>query len=190
MQRSGRYRRPRLQSATSTAPLLSNDLQAEATLNLDFRSGVLDPRIDFQRTTTGTYYRGPFNQNLLIDSEALNATSWAKLGLSGGAAPIVTANDTIAPNGTLTADKVEFNANLVGGRSLMRQVGYATTVGLSYHYSLWIKGVVGGEQVLIRDTAGTNYALVTATTDWVRVSLAHGAATSTASPRASRTCWT
>jgi hypothetical protein len=147
-----------------------------ASLNLDFRGGVLDSRIDFQRTTTGTYYRGPFNQNLLRHSEELNDSSWTKLGLSGGAAPIVTANDTIAPNGTLTADKVEFNANLVGGRSIFQQPSYATTVGFNYNQSLWIKGAVGGEQVLIRNTASTVYSLITATTDWVRVSFAGGAA--------------
>jgi hypothetical protein len=181
MRRARRLNRPRVSGSSGSALLLANDLQAEATLNLDFRSGVLDPRIDFQRTTTGTYYRGPFNQNLLVRSEELNDSSWTKTGLSGGTAPVVTPNDTIAPNGTLTADKVAFNANLVGGRSGLQQSGYATTVGLNYNQSLWIKGTVGGEQVLIRNTASTGYSLITATTNWVRVSFAGGAAAATTS---------
>ena len=43
-----------------------------ATLNLDFTGGQLDSRIDFQRTTVGTYYRGAFNQNLVTQSETFS----------------------------------------------------------------------------------------------------------------------
>jgi hypothetical protein len=79
------------------------------SLDLNFaRTKKLDPRITFTRTTTATYYDGvttaKAEENLLLYSQEFD--NWSKIGVT------VTANDTTAPNGTLTADTlVEFTNN-------------------------------------------------------------------------------
>jgi hypothetical protein len=106
MRRARRLNRPGLPGSSEAAVLLSNDFQEDATLNLDFRSGVLDPRIDFQRTTTGTYYRGPFNQNLFRHSQDYTQAVWGGFASGTGSLPVITANAAVAPNGTMTANRV------------------------------------------------------------------------------------
>ena len=128
MRRARRLNRPGLPGSSESAVLLSNDLQAEATLNLDFRSGVLDPRIDFQRTTTGTYYRGPFNQNLALQSEAFN--TWTTNEAS------VLTDQTAAPNGTVTADKIVDNT-VNAGHTATRIVLFVS--GQQYTFSVYAK---------------------------------------------------
>ena len=136
MRRARRLNRPGLPGSSESAVLLSNDLQAEATLNLDFRSGVLDPRIDFQRTTTGTYYRGPFNQNLVTQSQDINL--WSTLDA------VVTANAATAPDGTMTAERIVPNAvsaphgvyrsTSVVGLAAYTQSVYVKADGLTWFY--------------------------------------------------------
>jgi hypothetical protein len=71
---------------------------------LDFaNTRVLDPRITFTRASTATFYDNDTSavaeQNLLLQSQAFDSASWTK---SGGT---ITANVTIAPDGTTTAAK-------------------------------------------------------------------------------------
>jgi hypothetical protein len=128
MRRARRLNRPGLPGSSESAVLLSNDLQAEATLNLDFRSGVLDPRIDFQRTTTGTYYRGLFNQNLALQSEAFN--TWTINDAT------VLVDQVAAPNGTVTADKIVDNT-VLAGHTATRIVSFVS--GQQYTFSVYAK---------------------------------------------------
>jgi hypothetical protein len=74
-------------------------------LNLNFENGILDPRINFSRTSNATVTRadgtiGYAPMNLLTFSEQFDNAAWVKT------ASTIAANSTTAPNGTATADKV------------------------------------------------------------------------------------
>lgn len=71
MRRSSRFQRPGLSGSSRSVVLLGGD-GGGPSLNLDFSSGTLDPRITFTRSTIGTYYRGAFNQNLVTQSETFS----------------------------------------------------------------------------------------------------------------------
>ena len=76
------------------------------SISLDFaNSKVLDNRITFTRSTTGTYYNGYSSavaeQNLLLQSQTFDNASWTK-----GADVTITANGATAPDGTATADLI------------------------------------------------------------------------------------
>lgn len=74
------------------------------SLVLDFaNTKQLDPRITYSRASTGTYYDGTTSvvaeQNLLLHPQTFDNASWStKSGVT------VTADATIAPDGTSTAD--------------------------------------------------------------------------------------
>lgn len=102
------------------------------SLDLDFSQGILDSRIDFQRTTVGTYYRGQFNQNLLQQSAAVRTSPWATGGLTTAGASIT------APDGT--ANGVEFvaaNGTTIGNAYSFQQV--TATAATAYTASVFLK---------------------------------------------------
>ena len=134
------------------------------SLNLDFiNSSKLDPRITFSRGTQamqygsdGTLQYAPNNlltysnqadnaawtksnsfvqQNLLPYSQELDNGAWTK-----AAGVSVAANATVAPDGTLTADRVTFATG--GAADFLR--GFATfTVGTIYTVSVYAQAAVG-----------------------------------------------
>jgi hypothetical protein len=86
------------------------------TLDLDFTTGTLDPRITFSRASLATYYDSAgvlkyAGQNNIWWSEDF-ATLWSSAG--GGT---VTANATTAPDGTTTADRLNHTTagTVIGG---------------------------------------------------------------------------
>jgi hypothetical protein len=96
------------------------------SLLLDFaNTKALDPRITFTRATTATYYDGVTTamaeQNLLLYSQAFDDATWAKLGGSA------TANTSVAPDGTTTAETL--TANGTNGIHAFRQTQAASSVG-------------------------------------------------------------
>jgi len=80
------------------------------TLLLDFASTEqLDPRITFTRASTATYYStqtAKAEENLLLQSQALNTSPWAVSSLTA----TNNTGDTTAPDGTSTATKIALNA--------------------------------------------------------------------------------
>jgi hypothetical protein len=150
------------------------------SLDLNFLSGYLDPRIDFQRTTTGTYYRGPFNQNLVTYSQQFSVSlPWGTNSGGGGSAssPVVATTTEPAPDGTLTAFRVTFNKT--GGTfSRLEHPLSVGVIGQTYTMSVWMKantanGAAATQNVGIRignDPSGYNCVV---TTSWQRFSYSY-----------------
>lgn len=101
--------------------------------------------------------------NLLQQSEALN-TTWSDFGTG----ITVTANATTAPNGTNTADLLEFPASVGSAQYVLGQI-VNLTAGVPYTFSFWAKAVSGTITNLVVRINGTEVALgETITTEWQR----------------------
>ena len=137
----------------------------------------------YNDTTSAAYYGPRFDydptnyvrQNLLLQSEDFTNASWTKSGFGTGVAPTVTANQGVAPDGTLTADRVDFNC--VGAtspdRSVVSQTYASATVGAPYTSSLYIKAFdatsVGKTIRFTNESSSVNQVLITLTDQWQRV---------------------
>jgi hypothetical protein len=171
------------------------------TLDLNFMSsGNMPPGVTFTRASTATYtdasgviqtaainqprwdYTGGSLRGLLIEeartniwlqsADASNA-AWNKLGVTA-AAPVVTANQTTAPDGTLTAARVVYPAVSAGGSlSQLHQILNLAVPNAAQTFSVYLKGAVGGEQTYLNvNSAGTySRVRVTLTTAWQRFAL-------------------
>jgi hypothetical protein len=118
------------------------DLTAETrhsirpSLLLDFaNSKTLDPRIDFTRSSTATYYDGKTfakaEENLVTRSQVFDNADW---GLNGSVS--VTANDTAAPDGTTNADLIS-NSSATGFNYFYQPK--TLVVGDVYTASIYVK---------------------------------------------------
>jgi len=130
------------------------------SLNLDFvNSKVIDPRIDFTRSTTATYYDGKTTtkaeENLVDNSTSL-----------GGSAAYVsfTTNNAVAPDGTTTAAKVTAD----GQQAVHYKYFSTTSVPLDTHnISLYFKA---GTQQFVQmflsgGSAKVNFDIINGTYD-------------------------
>jgi hypothetical protein len=138
------------------------EFQGFASLYLDFTKETLDPRITFSRTSNATITKsdgtiGYAPHNLLTHSEQFDNAAWVKNSAT------VIANNDVAPNGTTTADKVTVDGSTINQGVY---VAAASVIGITYTFSVYLKGVVGGEEVQIGDASSRK--TVTLTTSWVR----------------------
>jgi len=99
--------------------------------------------------------------------------AWGKSGVGTGSAPVVTANATTAPDGTMTADKIVFDrgaGNTVGDYSILIQSNISTIAG-NYLGNVYLKAVAGsvGKELGLRHVSIGSYGTpITLTADWVR----------------------
>jgi hypothetical protein len=101
--------------------------------------------------------------NLLEQSETLN-TTWSDFGTG----VTVTANATTAPNGTSTADKLEFPTSTGSAQYVLGQI-VNVEVGVPYTFSFWAKAVSGTITNLVVRINGAEAVLgETITTEWQR----------------------
>ena len=124
----------------------SNFPTIKPTLNLDFANvGRLDPRVQFTRASTATYYDGvttaKAEQNLLLQSQNYS-TSWTVTNLT----PVT---GKTAPDGTSTA--TEFTA--AAANAVLTQ-GFTAIAG-SYTFSVWLRRVTGTGDIEIAADNGT-----------------------------------
>ena len=120
--------------------------------------------ITHTRASSGTYVGSDgliktATTNLLLRNEEFDQSPWfAPVGIT------VTANAEIAPNGTLTADRVEWDA---ANKGLSQS--FTGLNGVSYALSVWVKGAAG-ETIRFggNNIAATNYTL---TGQWQRLEI-------------------
>ena len=123
-------------------------------------------------------YPATGRRNLLESTQEFDNSYWTKFGGASALAPVVTANNASAPDGTLTADRIVFNTTTgttASDRSEVVKSGLARVSGTSYAGSIWLRGAVGGEQLAYRSSFGAAYQLITLTTEWQRFTTAANA---------------
>jgi hypothetical protein len=114
-----------------------------------------------------------WRRNLLTFTEQFDNAAWGKTAAGVAIAPTVTANAGIAPDGTTTADRIQFDCTNTGSsanRSSVTQ-NFTATTGVSYTSSIYIRafdaGNVGRTVRITSDFIGTT--VYTLTADWQRV---------------------
>ena len=125
------------------------------------------PRQDWEGSNCPSLLLEPQRTNLLKYSEDLTNAVWTVLSDGTGSNPVVTSNYSIAPNGTLTADRVVFDKG--GGTSgndysIIRQFASGTTQRVS---SIYMKSNTNENYNIGVDDAGT-VDVVTVTPQWQR----------------------
>ena len=103
---------------------------------------INQPRFDFNPTTGESLglLIEQSSTNLLTYSEQFDNATWSKIAGGSAVVPIVTANQSIAPDGTLTADLVAFNCvgSTTADRSILQQA-VTVTNAVSHTISFWIQ---------------------------------------------------
>ena len=121
--------------------------------------------------------------NLVLWSEDWTNAAYSNFILGAGINPVTTANAGLAPDGTMTADRIDLDCG--GGtssdRSLRRQA-VTTVVGQPYAGGFWVKAATPGDigktvRLLMENVGAQN--IYTLTGSWVRVALPSGNALST-----------
>jgi hypothetical protein len=191
----GRFHRPFARGVDEQL-LLLNNLGDGSTLSLDFTTGVLDPRLTFTRSTTGTFTNASglvasaaintprFDydpttlqpRGLLIEGSASNLATYSNLqaAWAGGTNTTVTANTTevVSPDGTNNAAKVALtNTGYCSRFESISGLAASTT----YTFSYWIRGTAGNQQRVYSSTASTDLVTQTtlsySTSGWTRVQI-------------------
>lgn len=118
--------------------------------------------------------------NLILRAEEFDHAAWGKTGGGTGAAPVVTANTAQAPDGTMTADRIQFSqgAGVAGGDfSIIGQSGGALTTPAA---SVYLKSNDGNNHtILVRPSTASGFTAFTVTPVWQRCSVLSGLAGST-----------
>lgn len=112
--------------------------------------------------------------NMLTYTNQIGIADWGNGGGGGAAAPVITQNAGIAPDGTLTATRADFAATTAGQTSyLYNNHDTGSAAAGTYTASVWIKGVSGpGSTYLFEQGAPLTNTLCSFTTSWTRCSYA------------------
>jgi len=105
-------------------------------------------------------------------SQDFDNAQWSKDGNGTGVTPLVTANNATAPDGTLTADTIVFDAGAgttTGDSSVVYQSITATGLCTASFYA---RVTSGSGQLVFRSVGGSWYTTANLTTTWQRFSAA------------------
>ena len=156
------------QDSAGTTPVTAVEQPVGRQLDLSGNNNHRTQATSANRPTLSARY------NLLTKTEDFSVSPWCTTGATA------LANQTTAPNGTLTASKITISFGL--NEIYQQGLTGAQTSG-SFTTGVYLKGLVGGEQVYLCATeGGVNYALrssnqqtlVTLTTSWVWYTLPFG----------------
>lgn len=126
------------------------------TYSANFNSYAFQSLIDFTRTSAATYVDATgkivptlASRNLLTFTQEFDNAGWAKT------AAVITANSTVAPDGTMTADTLVDDTT--SSQHRLNQNGVNLTSGVPYAVSLYAKaGTHNFIQLLVTAGSGTN----------------------------------
>lgn len=114
--------------------------------------------------------------NLALASETMGDPVWSAVTGGTGAAVIVTANTGTAPDGAVTADRLQFarGAGATGGDYSLISQAVATSIGTAVVYSMWLRSNTGATQnvlIYLSSAGGLTIREFAVTTAWQRVEL-------------------
>lgn len=194
------------QRAAGPGPLFSRGGPIDASLDLSFVAGTMPGAVTFTRGSTATYFdatgtlqtvsgntprfdndpvtHAPLGllieesrTNLWLQSADASNAAWSYAGSGPPVAPVVTANQTTAPDGTLTAARIVYPA-VSGANAYSIAYQSITTAAQQYTFSVWLKGSVGGEQIYLSTiSALSGRVRATLTTQWQRFTVTPPTAT-------------
>ena len=103
--------------------------------------------------------------NLLLHTAAFDVSAtWSPSASGTGVSPVVTANYGLAPDGTMTADRVQLDSGAAGLSQLAQEPG--TFVSTSHTFSIWLRSLSGSVTVTLFSLS--DVLNVTVTTSWQR----------------------
>ena len=129
------------------------------SLNLDFaNSGVLDNRITFTRSTTGTYYNGYSSavaeQNLLTNSQTI--ASWIAFNVT------TASNIVAAPDGTTTGGRLTCSAGASIHGAVITPTANPCVTNTNYTLSVYLQAGTNSFATVVFSTTATCWVAVTA----------------------------
>ena len=128
------------------------------------------PRIDFKDDSKGAFLLEPERSNLVQYSEDFSNAWWSKQTFGTGVEASVISTTELAPDGSTNAFLVTLNSGNGTTPSDQARIDKSInglTGGLDYTESIYLKGVNGGEQVLL-GVSNIGTIKVTLTTEWKR----------------------
>lgn len=108
--------------------------------------------------------------NLFLYSDQFDNAVWTASGGGGASAPVVTPNAGTAPDGTNSADRVQFDLNGTTGSGDISQLAQtiAYTGGQPYTETIWLKSYDGSEQKILLVNVNVQSSEITVTDQWQR----------------------
>jgi len=132
------------------------------------------PRLNYDANGSASILLEPQRTNFLLRSQELdNSTIWTNISVGTGVNPIRTANTTISPDGTLTADTLVFDrgiGNTSSDNSTIQQSITIATTG-TYYFYVYLKATTSGDigkQLFIRCGNTGNLQAITLTSTWLK----------------------
>jgi hypothetical protein len=129
------------------------------------------PRLDYDPVTLAA-------KGLLVEEARTNLAQysaqfdnayWTKTSSGTGSVPVVTANAGAAPDGTMTACRIQFALN--GGTTASDAstlAGAVTYTAATYTGSVWLKSNTGSNQTIVLLIENAQIAVLTVTPTWQR----------------------
>ncbi|MES2910632.1 MAG: hypothetical protein V4718_04550 [Pseudomonadota bacterium] len=127
--------------------------------------------------------------NLLTKTELYSDAAWVKLGGGTGLAPVVTPNVAIAPDGTMTADRVVFDKGAgTASTDFSRLQPFSTGITIAGQPTvafIWLKSATASSYMMRLDFNGSGSngvglpSLITVTPTWQRFEIRISSATDT-----------
>ena len=130
------------------------------------------PRLDYTNGTCPSILVEPQRTNLILRSQEIDNASWNKDNSGTGILPVVTANYTTAPDGTNTADRVQFSnigKTLTTDYSLIGQ--YPITLGGTGTFTIYLKSNTSSNQNVLCYWGAGEGNVFSVTPQWQRFTL-------------------
>jgi hypothetical protein len=144
----------------------------------DFMSSALPPDATYARTTPATMFESPAaltygpENTQLYSQDLSNTAGWTPVSGGTGTNPVATANDATAPDGTMTATRLDFDTGAgtsTSDFSIVTTSWFSTFVfRCGYYFEFWYKGDPGTQFCYAFDDPSVpgNYTLLTCNGTW------------------------
>jgi hypothetical protein len=109
--------------------------------------------------------------NVILQSQAFETASWSSSFAGTGIAPVITANNATAPDGSMTADTIVFNAGAGTTSSDSSGIFQVITANGLFCGSFFARVASGTGQLMCRHVGGSSYTTLNLTTTWQRFSV-------------------